>query len=239
MSSSENVSNPLTHYEFHGHQVAHPDSPLYRMVIEEVFSGQAYPLERLGSFIPTVIFDVGANVGTTAIYFRHHFPEAEIHCYEPDPFNLQLLTQNTSGMGKITIHPFGLQHENAELPLYQGPHGSAENSLFCETGPHKIVTIRRASEAVMETGVPQISILKIDTEGAEPFIILDLFNSNILKIPIGAIFLELHAQKHQEWIDNYLSESYTPFQLSTPRPHRTTRLYVLNPLLPLINAPTP
>jgi len=238
MTSSENSETPLSHSDFHGHKITHPDSPLYRMVLDEVFSGEAYPLDWLGAFVPTVIFDVGANIGTTAIYFHHHCPQATIHCYEPDPFNLQLLEQNTYGIDQITIHPFGLHLKNDQMPLYQGPHGTAENTLFSDApAPFQVVPVRRASEAVAETGVPQISILKIDVEGAESLILLDLFSSGNLPIPIGAILIEHHADHQKKWIDQYLAEFYQVFPIQSPMPHRGTRLYVLKQLLPIIRPP--
>lgn len=74
------------------------------------------------------------------------------------------------------------------MKLFQGVNGSMENSLFLgdDQSPYLMVPIRRASQAVMGTGVPQISILKIDTEGAETDILFDLFSSEDFQIPIGA-----------------------------------------------------
>src|ERR1051325_50700 len=33
----------------------------------------------------TTIFDVGANHGQMARYFRQHFPHATLHCFDPNP----------------------------------------------------------------------------------------------------------------------------------------------------------
>jgi tRNA1(Val) A37 N6-methylase TrmN6 len=44
----------------------------------------AYDLKRIldGNQLQTV-FDVGANVGQTALYFNKHFPNANIYSFEP------------------------------------------------------------------------------------------------------------------------------------------------------------
>ena len=52
------------------------------------------------------IFDVGANVGQTAIAFRTAFPRAEIFCFEPVKATLQQLRAAIAGCERI--HAFDL-----------------------------------------------------------------------------------------------------------------------------------
>lgn len=50
---------------------------------------------------PTVIFDIGANIGITAIWLADKFPGAKIFCFEPMPENFELLKANTSHIDNI------------------------------------------------------------------------------------------------------------------------------------------
>lgn len=229
------TSIPFAQYDFSGRRILHPDQPVDRMVIEEICLGYAYPLNWLGSFQPSTILDVGAGVGAAALYFHKYFPEAKIHCYEPDVRSFNLLNQNVTGISAVTLHPFGLYRENAEMPLYDGTDGPSGNTLFTDSPrSHQTVSVRRASEAVAELGIDQISILKLNTSGAEPFILLDLFSEASAKLPIAAIFVAHHADEHKKWVDDFLSQDYEAFQVYAPLPNRYTKLYVLKEILPFL-----
>ena len=48
-----------------------------------------------------VIFDGGANVGITALYFAWRYPNARIFCIEPDNQNFELLKRDTAAEPRI------------------------------------------------------------------------------------------------------------------------------------------
>jgi len=58
---------------------------------------------------PSVVLDIGANVGAFARWAAKRWPTATVHCYEPQPMNYALL--------KMTVKHFGLDrvwtHEKA------------------------------------------------------------------------------------------------------------------------------
>ena len=43
---------------------------------------------------PKVIFDIGGNIGITAIYLASLFPKAKIYTFEPLPDNFEILQIN-------------------------------------------------------------------------------------------------------------------------------------------------
>ena len=55
---------------------------------------------------PQVIFDIGANIGQSAIAFHALFPSAQIYSFEPVPDCFEELNVRTSGI--LNIHTFNI-----------------------------------------------------------------------------------------------------------------------------------
>src|SRR5262245_13982601 len=67
--------------------VTYPCSPFMRAIVAGILEGREYPILQLPDGPPTVIVDIGANVGATAVFFRAAYPGARIYCYEPSQEN--------------------------------------------------------------------------------------------------------------------------------------------------------
>jgi|SRR5687767_10733995 len=128
---------------------------------------------RLNRVNVRTIFDVGANRGQTYAHFRHDFPEALIHCFEPIAAPFSELSKVTAGDPKVICENLALgeQAGNQVVTL----HGEKDflNSLRAdlmnsapgaEVETVKIETIDRYLSA---KGIQSVDLLKIDTEGYE------------------------------------------------------------------------
>ena len=69
-------------------------------------------LERDLSYIGikniSVVFDVGAHMGQTALHFRKVFKQANIHCFEPIPENFIQLKRNSASKDRIKSNQVAL-----------------------------------------------------------------------------------------------------------------------------------
>ena len=117
---------------------------------------------------PTTIFDVGANVGQSALRFAERFPEATIWSFEPFEAAFAELEQATRGT-KIRCFQlaFGAEAFTATVPL--APK-SVSNSLLASQAtaaevPSETVRVTTLDAFAVEHGVERIDFLKIDTEG--------------------------------------------------------------------------
>ena len=54
-----------------------------------------------------IFFDVGANIGQSALEYNAMFPNSKIFSFEPFPTTFQTLKANVKHLGGIQIHPFG------------------------------------------------------------------------------------------------------------------------------------
>lgn len=119
---------------------------------------------------PRVLFDVGANIGQTALWLHQHLPEATIHAFEPVPTTFQALQCATSGASAIHCHGVALGAEQGHASMRALP-GDEQNSLVtgiydehpdAEDTPIRIETVDRMCSKL---GLQGIDILKTDTEG--------------------------------------------------------------------------
>lgn len=125
------------------------------------------------SLQPRVIFDVGANIGITALYFACVYPEARIFCFEPLPDNVELLQYNTASFAdRITIIPKGLSDRIGAFPYRRSndPANLGGGGFHCVSHNHNQtlqLPVTTASHVCRELGVRKVDVFKIDTEGAE------------------------------------------------------------------------
>jgi FkbM family methyltransferase len=122
-----------------------------------------------------VLFDVGGHVGEYTREFLKNFPSGRSFIFEPSASHLVKLRQNLGAHAGVTIFPFGLGAETAELPLFKEQDISGLASLTQRRLDHinikmeavETVSIRTLDSFVAETGVTSIDLLKMDVEGHE------------------------------------------------------------------------
>jgi FkbM family methyltransferase len=184
--------------------------PESRTFVEDLLLGKEYPLSLLPKELnPKVILDVGAYVGGVTLNFHRHFPEAEIYSYEPSQEGFEFLKKNTSRNSKIHIHNYGLNNETKELPLWKGADSPSSIHRWPGTKDNEFETVKmvKASDELVAKNLKNISILKIDTEGCEYWILHDLF-INVPDLLVISIFVEYHSAVLREWIVSLLGPQY-------------------------------
>ncbi len=88
-------------------------NPVDHRIALEVLGG-VYNIE-LPTQVTTRILDLGANIGTSAIYFQRRFPNAHIACVEPSPGNLAMLERNHR-LNALSVTIFDCAYRNREQP---------------------------------------------------------------------------------------------------------------------------
>jgi FkbM family methyltransferase len=137
-------------------------------------SGELCVFNRVATTNP-VLFDVGGHVGEYTREFFNKFPGGRSFIFEPSASHLEVLRQNLGEHPGVTICPFGLGAEAADLPLYKDQNISGLASLTQRRLDHinvkmevaETVSIRTLDSYVAQTGVASIDLLKMDVEGHE------------------------------------------------------------------------
>jgi FkbM family methyltransferase len=142
-----------------------------------------------------IVFDVGAHVGEYATMARMHFPQSQIHSFEPDSQSYTKMTANLVrifGDHRVNMNQLALAKEEGEATLYTHERGAANASLAHRDlrylGANFDIEQTVRTQTIMnycrEKEIEQIDILKIDVEGTELDIIqsaLPMINENKIR----------------------------------------------------------
>jgi len=145
-----------------------------------------------------VVLDLGANVGSFAVWALLKWPEAIVHCYEPIRTNFELLEANTKLFHpRIHLHNCAIGDPSRNR-MFHGKWNCGQSSFFQlgeQTMDSEIVQSRPPSI------LPEADILKLDTEGCELEILKQLQDRKY-----SAIMLEYHSESDRRAIDQLLSK---------------------------------
>lgn len=124
----------------------------------------SYDLAHRGIDLQT-IFDVGANVGQSALAMLETFPKAEIHCFEPVSSTFATLQRNLRGTRCRCINS-AVGSETGEARISVG-RNSLTNSLVNarEGDAFESVTVTTVDAYREERSLSSVDLLKIDVEG--------------------------------------------------------------------------
>jgi len=127
-----------------------------------------FDIERkLGRDGIKVIFDVGANIGQSALTYVNELPRAEVFSFEPVAATYRQLVAATSQYPKVHAFQVGMGREAGSAVIHVSPHSHTSSILMnraAEDHPETI-TLETVAGFAETHGVQTIDFLKIDTEG--------------------------------------------------------------------------
>ena len=169
-----------------------PDALSFAHQIKDIFLDKIYLFHSTNK-VP-VIFDCGANIGVSCLYFKSKYPQARIIAFEADPMIADFLKNNlvNNGYANVSIIRKAVWIHNDGIEFYST--GDDAGSLFGTGEMIKIDSVRLKEVLEKE---PYIDLLKMGIEGAEIEVIQDC--KDVLS-RIFHLFIEFHSQagKRQE-----------------------------------------
>ena len=183
-------------------------------VFKQIFQYEEYKpvvnAMRLNKINPTLILDLGANIGLTTFYLKKYFPETEIISVEPDENNFICLELNLKTLTNVKLLNVAVWNESKQLiedAPFRGGDDWAKNFKEKKDDIGKIINGLSIEDILKHTSQTSIDLLKIDIEGAERF----LFNKDISNLDFLAktkcIAIEIHDEFNcREDIYNVLSD---------------------------------
>jgi FkbM family methyltransferase len=121
---------------------------------------------------PRVIFDIGANVGQTALRCRVLFPEAQIFSFEPELEAYKALQKRFAADKLVETIEAAVSDERSVVPLYILKHSEVNSLLkpegdWTETNAAIKVRTTTVDEFCVERRINQVDIMKLDVQGSE------------------------------------------------------------------------
>jgi len=145
-----------------------------------------------------VVWDIGAHIGGFAIRAGLDARVRQVHCFEPDPRQVEVLSDNLSmNRGRFAVHPFALSDHREIRPMTRGPAGNlGQTSLIPDIPNHQDVfdvPCDTIDDLVFGQRIPSPTLMKIDVEGWEWFV-LQGAQRLLSEKPPKAIVFEDHCQ---------------------------------------------
>ena len=171
--------------KFGNYQLEVPDCFSWVWQYEEIYFDEYY---KFNALTPNpVIYDCGANVGMSILYFKQLYPQARIKAYEAEPHIAEYLTKNLqiNGIKDVEIIQKAVWKDHLGVEFGEGQADDA--SIYGQGKKKMIPSVRLRDELAKEKN---IDFLKIDIEGAEIDVLPDC--ADVLD-RVQHLFVEFHA----------------------------------------------
>ena len=178
-----------TRISFLNYSINVPDCQSFIWQFKEIFVEEYYKF-KTDSDSP-LIYDCGANVGTSSLYFSRNYPTVKIKAFEADPNICKILISNLeqNNINNIEVYNKAVWINNDGVEI--GLEGADGSSIFLKDNNVKVQSIRLKDLLESER---RIDFLKLDIEGAEVQVMNDCRDSlNNVK----NIFIEFHSFRNQ------------------------------------------
>lgn len=189
-------------------------------VAMEILKGETYPKIAREQDVK-MIWDVGANIGVTALYFSKLYPEARIVCFEPSmDIVLECLLLNTEQIGdRCQLHSYGLANCNEIRSMNEW--GQSTTTRSCKSQDDELVVDLPSCEFRLSDNPVGVTIIKIDTEGCE----VEILESLVHRSNVPIYYVEYHSEKDRREIDSLLPD-YHLVRCQSDTKHRGNLCYV-------------
>jgi FkbM family methyltransferase len=162
-----------------------PDTLSFIWQFKEIFVDESY---RFTTDSPNpVIFDCGANIGISCLFFDKNYPSAKIVAFEADPIIANILISNLDKNKVRNVEVINKAVWINDDSIGLSVDGADGATIFSDKNLVKVKSTRLKDYLEKEI---KVDMLKMDIEGAEYEVILDCRNSLSC---VSNIFIEYHS----------------------------------------------
>jgi FkbM family methyltransferase len=204
--------------------VAHLQSPTeaelntaYCVIVNDEY--ELIPIKNNGWFIEYVV-DVGCNIGSFTVFAKMLWPNSQVLAVEPCLATKPAFLTNTQAFTSVLFHEQAATSTNTEyeqlLRMSNSTHGILkragrlmyrDSELSTKDNSYHKVKAGKLSDLLVKHRFPYIDILKIDAEGSETDILLDLAANGWLS-KTGATRIEWHGNENLASVCRILENSH-------------------------------
>lgn len=166
------------------------------------FGIQAEPRDRLYSLIktPSIIIDIGTNIGETLLNFAKRNPSGFNYGFEPVPYLFERAKSNIALNNFKNIEVFNIALSDKEEILFfqEASNNNSSGTAMSKQGGDKFQIVQAISldKFVEQNNLAKIDLIKIDVEGFEMNVLVGGKNSIQKYKPL--LFIELDDNNLQK-----------------------------------------
>lgn len=176
------------------------------IVVKEIFEENVYEVKDTHFNRGGVVIDIGANIGTFAMY-AGQFAE-KVYAIEPEPHNLEALKNNIdiNGMNdKVIPIPFGISNFKGTAVIHDSGGGSSIKDDGAFGAEIEIMTLDNFFSLYE---IDSVDVLKIDVEGSEVEIILGASEETLNKCKYITMEFDIRSGSDLGKMTQKLSETH-------------------------------
>lgn len=172
-----------------------------RFTVLDIYGKKIYDDKSINQFISSApgtitIYDFGANIGCSSVFFQQRYPKSKLYTVEPDPSNFQFLECNLRHFSDVHSIKGALTPSNIqEISLIAGTTGNSHQVIKGQSDGTPIVCITD----LLKLSLTDINIAKVDIEGFENAVFSTDYDSWDL---FDLIMIELH-----DWMGGEISST--------------------------------
>jgi FkbM family methyltransferase len=181
-------------------------------VFSEIFVRRDYFFEA-GSPAPFIL-DCGSNIGMSVLFFKQLYPASRIIAFEPDRETFDVLQSNVqkNQLENVELHNQAIYPTDGCIEFFSDPShpGSLAMSTARERFPGRVANSHKVEAVRLSPFIEgEVDLLKMDIEGAELSVVIELAASGKLKW-IQQMFIEYHH--HMKPAEDHLSQLFCIFE---------------------------
>jgi FkbM family methyltransferase len=162
-------ANKVNSYYLFGKKIYFKDPFELLHSLSEIFIHEIYKIQ-----LPSkpFIIDCGSNIGISVLYFKRNFPESTVITFEPDKQNFEILNLNVNSfqLKNVELNNTAIWIENTYLNFSNESSMSSKIESENDSDAALKVKATRLYDIINQ----KIDLLKIDIEGAEYKVLMDI-----------------------------------------------------------------
>jgi len=177
-----------------GYEIGYTNKEEFNILKDEIFNKEIYNV----TINPGVIFDLGAHIGLSILYFKIKYPNSKIVAFEPNSNIFPILQENVecNNLTDVELHNIALGNKDEVRTFYIDNSGndSFSTGSFNKNawnGTQKSIGVSVKCEQLSKYINEDVDILKMDIEGAETEVLKELVENDKLK-HVKNILIEYH-----------------------------------------------
>ncbi len=185
-----------------GYTIGYTNKEEFNILKDEIFNKGIYKFNLESKNTSPIIFDLGAHIGLSILYFKIKYPDSQIVAFEPNSNIFPILQENIeyNDLKNVELHNIALGSKDEIRAFYIDRSGkdcfsTGSFNKNAWDGTQDTISVNVRTEKLSKYISKDVDILKMDIEGAETEVLKELIATNKLKY-VRNILIEYHPTKN-------------------------------------------